>query len=143
MWSLCSKQSADCCRNLSQFYGEYMNRNIKLILRAWGNVRRSIRTGLEYPYKSPSIPSLSRSGVDTRPVLSEVEADIVDRATLRLAQIDQMSYSILKSVYVNKQSCRQLARNIHKSDDFVGDKLRLAEIYVLAKIDDVIKDVFL
>lgn len=120
-----------------------MNRNIKLILRAWGNVRRSIRTGLEYPYKSPSIPSLSRSGVDTRPVLSEVEADIVDRATLRLAQIDQMSYSILKSVYVNKQSCRQLARNIHKSDDFVGDKLRLAEIYVLAKIDDVIKDVFL
>jgi hypothetical protein len=120
-----------------------MSRDIKLIMTAWGNVRRSVRTGLEYPYKSPSVPYDNKSGIDVRPLLSEDESKIVDEATLKLAKIDPISYSILKSVYVNKQSCRSLARNIHKSNDFIGDKLKMAEIYVFAKIDDVMNDVIL
>lgn len=117
-----------------------MKRDIKLVLVAWANVRRSIKTGLEYPYKSSM---LSNSGFDSRPLLSEDEAKIVDKAILCLSKIDTISYSILKSVYINQQSCRQLAKNIHKSNDFVCDKLKMAEIYVFAKIHDVISDVIL
>lgn len=117
-----------------------MKRDIKLVLVAWANVRRSIKTGLEYPYKSSMINS---NGFDSRPLLSEDEAEIVDNAVLRLSKIDIISYSILKSVYINQQSCRQLAKNIHKSNDFVCDKLKMAEIYVFAKIHDVISDVIL
>lgn len=117
-----------------------MKRDIKLVLVAWANVRRSIKTGLEYPYKSSM---LNNSGFDSRPLLSEDEAEIVDKAILCLSKIDTISYSILKSVYINQQSCRQLAKNIHKSKDFVCDKLKMAEIYVFAKIHDVISDVIL
>ncbi|OCG41730.1 hypothetical protein A9G28_05890 [Gilliamella sp. Fer1-1] len=119
-----------------------MKRDIKQVLVAWANVRRSIRTGLEYPYKSPSILN-DNNGVDPRPLLSEDEAEIVDKAILCLSKIDIISYSILKSVYINQQSCRQLAKNTHKSKDFVCDKLKMAEIYVFAKIHDVIGDVIL
>lgn len=118
-----------------------MKRDIKLVLVAWANVRRSIKTGLEYPYKSSMINN--SNGFDSRPLLSEDEAEIVDNAVLRLSTIDTISYSILKSVYINQQSCRQLAKNIHKSKDFVCDKLKMAEIYVFAKIHDVISDVIL
>lgn len=117
-----------------------MKRDIKLVLVAWANVRRSIKTGLEYPYKSSM---LNNSGFDSRPLLSEDEAEIVDKAILCLSKIDTISYSILKSFYINRQSCRQLAKNIHKSNDFVCDKLKMAEIYVFAKIHDVISDVIL
>lgn len=113
-----------------------MKRNIKQVLVAWANVRRSFRTGLEYPYKSPSIPVISND-FDSRPLLSEQEAELVDKAVLRLAQIDPISYSILKSIYVNKQSRRILAKNTHKSADFICDKLKVAEFYVLAKIDEI------
>lgn len=118
-----------------------MSRTIKIIMKAWGNVRRSYRTGLEYPYKSPIISSDYYNY--STPLLSESEAELVDKAALQLSKIDPVSYSILRSVYVNEQSCRNLAKNIHKSYDFVGDKLKLAEIYVLAKIDDVMNDVTL
>ncbi|WP_392552904.1 antiterminator Q family protein [Orbus wheelerorum] len=114
-----------------------MKRDIKQVLVAWANVRRSTRTGLEYPYKSPSIPVTSGDCFDCRPLLSESEAHIVDKAALRLAQIDPISYSILKSIYINKQSRRLLAKNINKSNDFICDQLKLAEFYILAKIDDV------
>lgn len=144
LWSLSNKQSADCfCENsLYNFYGEYMKRDIKQVLVAWANVRRSMRTGLEYPYKSPSMLN-NNNGFDSRPLLSEDEAEIVDKAILCLSKIDTISYSILKSIYINQQSCRQLAKNIHKSKDFVCDKLKMAEIYVFAKIHDVISDVIL
>lgn len=119
-----------------------MKRDIKQVLVAWANVRRSRRTGLEYPYKSPLILN-NNNGFDYRPLLSEDEAEIVDKAILCLSKIDTISYSILKSIYINQQSCRQLAKNIHKSKDFVCDKLKMAEIYVFAKIHDVISDVIL
>ncbi|NUF50488.1 antiterminator Q family protein [Gilliamella sp. ESL0250] len=119
-----------------------MKRDIKQVLVAWANVRRSMRAGLEYPYKSPSMLN-NNNGFDSRPLLSEDEAQLVDNAALKLSKIDPISYSILKSVYIHKQSCRQLAKNIHKSNDFVGDKLKIAEIYVLAKIDDAMNDVIL
>lgn len=120
-----------------------MSRNIKEIMRAWGNVRRSIRTGLEYPYKSSIVIEEGCMRIDTRPLLSESEADLVDKAILRLSKIDPVSHSILKSVYEYRQSNRTIAKNIHKSNDYVGDQLKIAEIYVLAKIDDVMSDVIL
>lgn len=117
-----------------------MSRNIKQILKAWGNVRRSVRTGLEYPYKSSIVIEDGCMRIDTRPLLSESEADLVDNAMLQLSKIDPISYSILKSVYEYKQSNRSIARNINKSNDFVGDKLRMGEIYIFAKIHEVMND---
>lgn len=111
-------------------------------MKAWGNVRRSVRTGLEYPYKSSIVVEDGcMRVVDTRPLLSEREADLVDRAMLRLSKIDPISYSILKSVYEHCQSNRSIAKNINKSNDFVGDKLKIGEIYIFAKIDEMINDV--
>lgn len=118
-----------------------MKRDIKQVLVAWANVRRSIRTGLEYPYKSPSIPCASE-GFDSRPLLSEKEAELVDKAVLRLAQIDPVSYSILKSIYINKQSRRSLARNICQTNNFICNNLKMAEFYVLAKIDDAMDVIY-
>lgn len=113
-----------------------MQRDIKQVLVAWANVRRSVKTGLEYPYKSPSVP-YSTNEFDSRPLLSESEADLVDKAVLKLAKVDQISHSILKSVYINGQSCRKLARNTNATNNFICAKLKTAEIYILSKIDNV------
>ncbi|WP_392565822.1 antiterminator Q family protein [Utexia brackfieldae] len=115
-------------------------RDIKEILTAWANVRVSKRIGTEYPFKTALIEGAKRDA-DYRSMLLEEEAEQVDKAVLRLKQVEPFLHSVLVNNYLNSISCSRQAKVTGMRTNALYEALKNAEFYILAKLDDKIHDI--
>lgn len=104
-------------------------KDIKNLLIAWGNWARE-RIGTEYPSGWPLVQPSS----DMRPMLSDSEAEIVDRAVRRLKAFDELGFDILVAHYCGNLSSRVIGRAICLSHASVAGYLSRSESYIAGVI---------
>lgn len=100
-------------------------RDIKDLLTAWGNWARE-RIGTEYPSGWPLVQPSS----DMRPMLSDSEAEIVDRAVRRLKEFDKLGFDIVVAYYCGNLSRRIIAKATKLSHSHINTHLSRAEFYI-------------
>lgn len=101
-------------------------KEIRYRLTAWGNWAGT-RVGTEYPVSSWPVPMASS---DIRPMLSDSEAEKVDRAVARLKHFDSLGYEIVVACYRGKASCRAIGRHLGRKHDYVSALLSRSEAYI-------------
>ena len=107
-------------------------RDIRYLLTAWGNWSGS-RIGTEYKAAWPLMQQQS----DIRPMLSDEDGEIVDRAVSGLKQFDELSYDILVAHYCGKLSCRVIGKAMNKNYKHVYDSLSRSEFYIAGCVNEI------
>lgn len=100
-------------------------RDIKDLLTAWGNWARE-RIGTESPSGWPIVQPSS----DMRPMLSDSEAEIVDKAVRRLKEFDELGFDIVVARYCGNLSRRTIAKATNLSHFYINAHLSRAEFYI-------------
>lgn len=108
-------------------------RETKEILTAWKNTRVLKRMGTEYPSKSAGIDGAPRS-FDYRQYLTEDEANIVDKAILKLKADNIEYWAILTAFYLREISCSKQGKILGKRTDEITKILLAAECFVRGHI---------
>ncbi|MGL9724470.1 antiterminator Q family protein [Sodalis sp. (in: enterobacteria)] len=108
-------------------------RDIRYLLTAWGNWSGS-RIGTEYKAAWP----IATVSSDIRPMLSDEDGEIVDRAVGRLKHFDPLGYDIVVAYYKGKVSCRAIGREIDRNHKYVAAILTRAEAYIAGQVDAIL-----
>ncbi|MEN3260286.1 antiterminator Q family protein [Sodalis endosymbiont of Spalangia cameroni] len=108
-------------------------RDIRYLLTAWGNWSGS-RIGTEYKAAWP----IATASSDIRPMLSDADGEIVDRAVGRLKYFDPLGYDIVVAYYKGKVSCRAIGREIDRNHKYVAAILTRAEAYIAGQVDAIL-----
>ncbi|MEN3257549.1 antiterminator Q family protein [Sodalis endosymbiont of Spalangia cameroni] len=110
--------------------------DIKDILTRWSNWSGS-RIGTEYKAAWPIVTASS----DIRPMLSDEDGEIVDRAVGRLKVFDPLGYDILVAYYKGKVSCRGIGEGMepHRHHSFVSKVLERAEAYIAGRVAEILE----
>lgn len=106
-------------------------RDIKDLLTAWGNWARE-RIGTEYPSGWPIVQPSS----DMRPMLSDSEAEIVDRAVRRLKEFDEISHDVVLAHYCWRLSLKAISKTIQRHHSYVYSRLDSAEAYIAGYVHE-------
>ncbi|WP_291968906.1 antiterminator Q family protein [Candidatus Symbiopectobacterium sp.] len=109
-------------------------RDIRYLLTAWGNWSGS-RIGTEYKAAWPLVTASS----DIRPMLSDEDGEIVDRAVGLLKHFDPLGYDIVVAYYKGKVSCRAIGREINRNHKYVADILTRAEAYIAGRVAELLE----
>ncbi|CRL45057.1 Phage antitermination protein Q [Sodalis glossinidius str. 'morsitans'] len=108
-------------------------KDILYLLTAWGHWSGS-RIGTEYKAAWPIVTASS----DIRPMLSDEDGEIVDRAVGRLKVFDPLGYDIVVAYYRGKASCRGIGREIDRDQKYVTAILTRAEAYIAGQVDAIL-----
>lgn len=106
-------------------------KDIRYLLTAWGNWSGS-RIGTEYKSAWP----IATASSDIRPMLSDEDGEIVDRAVSRLKVFDPLGYDIVVAYYRGKVSCRMIGREINRSYKYIYEYLARAESYIAGSVSE-------
>ncbi|WP_440863186.1 antiterminator Q family protein [Symbiopectobacterium purcellii] len=109
-------------------------RDIRYLLTAWGNWSGS-RIGTEYKAAWPLVTASS----DIRPMLSDADGEIVDRAVGRLKHFDPLGYDIVVAYYKGKVSCRAIGREINRDYKSIAVFLARAEAYIAGRVAELLE----
>ncbi|OIV46866.1 hypothetical protein BK025_08445 [Sodalis sp. TME1] len=109
-------------------------RDIRYLLTAWGNWSGS-RIGTEYKAAWPIVTASS----DIRPMLSDEDGEIVDRAVGRLKHFDPLGYDIVVAYYKGKVSCRAIAHELGKPTYYITGFLARAEAYIAGRVAELLE----
>lgn len=109
-------------------------RDIRYLLTAWGNWSGS-RIGTEYKAAWP----IATASSDVRPMLSDEDGEIVDRAVGRLKYFDPLGYDIVVAYYKGKFSPRAIAREMKRHHSYVYARLENAEAYMAGRVDELLE----
>ncbi|WP_440863071.1 antiterminator Q family protein [Symbiopectobacterium purcellii] len=111
-------------------------RDIRYLLTAWGNWSGS-RIGTEYKAAWPLVTASS----DIRPMLSDADGEIVDRAVGRLKHFDPLGYDIVVAYYKGKVSCQMIGEALqpHRHRTYVSKVLERAEAYIAGRVAELLE----
>lgn len=111
-------------------------KDIRYLLSAWGNWSGS-RIGTEYKAAWP----IATASSDIRPMLSDEDGEIVDRAVGRLKVFDPPGYDIVVAYYRGKASCRAIGEGMkpHRHHSFVSKVLERAEAYIAGRVAELLE----
>lgn len=113
-------------------------RDTKDILNAWKNTRVLKRIGTEYPSKSSGFEG-APSDVDSRQYLTEIEAEEVDNAVLRLKEDNYSHWIVLTAYYLRGISCNAQAKVIGRRPHDIISLLNEAESFIRGYIFEFYK----
>ncbi|WP_406707058.1 antiterminator Q family protein [Sodalis sp.] len=109
-------------------------RDIRYLLTAWGNWSGS-RIGTEYKAAWP----IATASSDIRPMLSDEDGEIVDRAVGRLKYFDPLGYDIVVAYYRGKASCRAIGRELGRKHEYVSACLSRSEAYIAGRVAEILE----
>lgn len=111
-------------------------KDIRYLLSAWGNWSGS-RIGTEYKAAWP----IATASSDIRPMLSDENGEIVDRAVGRLKVFDPLGYDIVVAYYRGKVSCQMIeeAMQPHRHRTYMSKVLEKAEAYIAGRVAELLE----
>lgn len=112
-------------------------RDIRYLLTAWANWAANVQLGLGYGSGWPVL----RANSDLRPMLEDREAEVVNRAVVKLYRYDPLGYDIVVAHYRGKLSCRAIGEvmNPPRHHSFVSKVLERAEAYIAGRVDELLE----
>lgn len=111
-------------------------RELSSILNDYAIAQTSVRTGLEYPFKSNFV--IESGGVSIR--LSADEVDFIETVLININDKYPDFYELLKLKYFKKLPIEKIAIKLSLSTPTAHRRLSEANGYILAKLDEKIKD---
>ncbi|WP_406706250.1 antiterminator Q family protein, partial [Sodalis sp.] len=82
---------------------------------------------------------IATASSDIRPMLSDEDGVIVDRAVGRLKHFDPLGYNIVVAYYKGKVSCRAIARTLESRPDYITGLLARAEAYIAGRVAELLE----